>query len=171
VPSLIQQGFVIAAPDTLQPSVDREYVRAFPIGRLVRARESGEDQVSIQFATHDRNAFRINANIVPPKQIITTDNRLPEARGFVAKGLAEHFEMYARPRLWAWFTWGWFSVRQGPTQSAVQDDCEKLALRVASYEPELELALREGKLGPHMRRVLLPYYVPNTEADRSLGQP
>jgi hypothetical protein len=38
-------------------------------------------------------------------------------------------------------------------RSPVQADYEKLALRVAGLLPELELALREGKLGPHMRRL------------------
>ena len=164
LPSLIQQGFNVAQLDVRRPPIDRRYVQAFPLGRLVRARESGVDQITIQLATYDRNAFRINASIVPPKEILTTHNRLPEVRGFLAKGLSEHFEMYASPQLWAWFAWGWFSVRHWPFQSPVQNDYEKLALRVASYAPELELALREGKLGPHMRRMLLPYYVPNTDA-------
>jgi len=44
----------------------------------------------------------------------------------------------------------------------VARDFEKLAVRVSNYVPELDLALREGKLGPHLRRKLLPYYVPIT---------
>jgi hypothetical protein len=49
----------------------------------------------------------------------------------------------------------------------VQHDYETLAVRVASYEPELEVALREGSLGPHMRRLFLPYYEPDTETGKS----
>src|SRR5204862_279597 len=120
LPSLIQQGFDVAQPDILPPPIDRRYVRAFPLGRLVRGRESGVDQISIQFATYDRNAFRINACVVPPKEIITTHNRLPEVPGFWARGFSEHFEMYAFPQLWAWFTWGWFSVRHWSFRPPVQ---------------------------------------------------
>ena len=164
LPVLIKQGFEIAQPAVPRPPVAPEYKQAFPLGRLARAREVGVDQVSIQLATRDRNAFRINACIVPPKEIVTTRNRLPEVRGFLARGLSEHFEMYESPKLWAWFTWGWFSVRYRPFFPPVQNDYEKLSIRVAKYAPELDLALRKGELGPHMRRVLLPYYEPNTAA-------
>jgi hypothetical protein len=42
----------------------------------------------------------------------------------------------------------------------VQADYDKLVLRVAGFLPELELALREGNLGPHMRRIVIPHPVP-----------
>jgi hypothetical protein len=167
LPSLIERGFSLAQLDVQRPPADRRYVQAFPLGRLIRARESGVDQVSIQFATYGRNAFRINAGVVPPKVIIATHIKLPAVAGFVASGLSEHFEMYASPNLWAWFTWGWFSARHWPFRSSVQRDYEKLASRVAGYVPELELALSEGKLGPHMRRMLLPHYVPKKESSES----
>jgi hypothetical protein len=162
LPSLVQEGFKLAPLEVLHPPVDRRYVQAFPLGRMVRTSESGVDWVSIQFATHLRNAFRINARVEPPKGIIKPRNRIPAVAGFVASGLSEHFEMYSRPRLWPWFTWGWFSVLHWPFRSPVKHDYEKLAVRVSNYVPELELALREGKLGPHMRRLLLPYYMPIT---------
>jgi hypothetical protein len=159
LPSLVQQGFKLAPSETIAAPVDRRYVRAFPLGELVRARESRVDRVSIQFATHDRNAFRINARVEPPKEIMNHE-RLPPVPGFLARGLSEHFEMYASPKLWAWFTWGWFSVRRSPFRATTQSDYENLTKLVAGFERELELALREGILGPHMRRVSLPYYVP-----------
>jgi len=59
--------------------------------------------------------------------------------------------MYALPR-WqvSFFAWHW------PYQSPTQGDYERLAQRVAEFVPELELALREGGLGSHVRRFLIP---------------
>lgn len=159
LPSFVQQGFELAPSEALAAPHDRRYARAFPLDKLVRARESRVDCVSIQFATHDRNAFRINARVDPPKEVMNHKG-IPPAQGYSARGLSEHFEMHASPKLWAWFTWGWFSVRHNPFRTPVQSDYEKLAIRVAGFQHELELALREGRLGPHMRRVFLPYYEP-----------
>jgi len=50
----------------------------------------------------------------------------------------------------------WFSVWRWPHQSIAQRDYEGIVLKAAGFLPELELALREGKLGPHMRRVVIP---------------
>lgn len=68
-----------------------------------------------------------------------------------AGGLPDHYEMYASPRWWTWF-----SVRKWPWQSPVQGDYDKLAERVAGFVPELEMALLESRLGPHMRHVVIP---------------
>jgi hypothetical protein len=45
----------------------------------------------------------------------------------------------------------WFSVWHWPLLSPLRADYDNLALRVVEILPELELALREGTLGPHMR--------------------
>jgi hypothetical protein len=45
-------------------------------------------------------------------------------------------------------------------RSPVEGDYEKRALRVAGVVPELELALREGQMGPHMRQVMISRHVP-----------
>jgi hypothetical protein len=145
LPSLVQQGFELAPSETLAGTADREYVRAFPLGELVRARETRVDRVSIQFASYDRNAFRINARVDPPQNIVDHKGG-PPVPGYLARGLSEHFEMYSSPELWALFTWGWFSVRHSPFRATGQSDYEILAIRVASFEQELELALREGRL-------------------------
>jgi hypothetical protein len=50
---------------------------------------------------------------------------------------------------------GWFSLWLRWLGSPKQADYDKLALRVAGLVPEIELALSEDKLGPHMRRVRL----------------
>jgi len=64
--------------------------------------------------------------------------------------LNEFFEMYASPRWRTWF-FLWFWRFRTPAQS----DYDKLARRVMDFLPEVDLALREGKLGPHMRRVMI----------------
>jgi hypothetical protein len=63
--------------------------------------------------------------------------------------------MYASPRWWAW-GWGWFSLRFWLFRKPVQAEYDELALRVAGFLPEIDLALREDRLGPHMRRVVIP---------------
>ena len=70
--------------------------------------------------------------------------------------LNEYFVLCAS-RWWR----SWFSVRKWPHQSPTPDAYEKLAMRVAGLVPELEVALREGQLGPHMRRVVIPRPVPS----------
>jgi hypothetical protein len=68
-----------------------------------------------------------------------------------AGGLHDHFEMYASP-LWR----RWFSLSFWRFRRPVQSHYGGLALRVAACLPEVELALREGKLGPHMRKIVIP---------------
>jgi hypothetical protein len=57
----------------------------------------------------------------------------------------------------------WFSVRRWPWQTAVREDYERLALRVLGFVPELELALREARIGPHVRRMVFSHPVFETE--------
>jgi hypothetical protein len=71
------------------------------------------------------------------------------------------YVMYALPR-WQvpFFAWHW------PYHSPTQSDYEKLAQRVAGFVPELESALREGKLGRHMRRFSIPAHRYTARANR-----
>ena len=68
-----------------------------------------------------------------------------------AGGLHTHFEMYALAFCRAWFSL-WFWRLRLP----VQTEYEELAKQVESYLPEVELALREDKAGPHMRKIVYP---------------
>ena len=77
--------------------------------------------------------------------------------------LNEFFIMYACPR---WRIW--FSVWRWPGRSLSQDDYDKLSIRVADLLPEIEMALREGRLGPHMRRVTIPRPVPLIKSESQL---
>jgi len=70
-----------------------------------------------------------------------------------AGGLHDHFVMYAYPKSQTWFSlWFW------RFRTPVQSDYDKLVLRVTGFLPEVDLALREGKLGPHMRHVVIPIH-------------
>jgi hypothetical protein len=154
LPVLIERGFVLA-PKTYEGPVDREFVQAFPLGFLRRARPDGRvDLVEIQFASYGGAAFRINACGVPKDGMMTLGGHRT-AEKLDAGGLHDHFEMYASPRLWAW-GWGWFSLRFWLFRKPVQAEYDELALRVAGFLPEIDLALREDRLGPHMRRVVIP---------------
>jgi hypothetical protein len=54
----------------------------------------------------------------------------------------------------------WFSVGYRPLRAPTQTDYDRLALQVAGLLPELELALREGKLGTHIRRLPASLFKP-----------
>ncbi len=150
LPVLTRQGFEVAPPVHRGP-VDREFVLSFPAwGRLIRARESGVELIEIQFAPRRRAAFRINVGVAPKEGMMTLTGHW-RAEDVLVHWLNEFFEIYALSR---WRIW--FSVRRPLYRSRTQGDYDKLALRVAGLVPELELALREGKLGPHMRRVVIP---------------
>jgi hypothetical protein len=164
LPLLINQGFKVAPPLLLSPPADRVYVLSFPSwGRLIRTRESGVDLIEIQFATYQRAAFRLNAGVVPTDGLqIASRGPLP-SEGIAVHWLDEWFETHARPWLRPMLKamgleplGAWFSVWHWPYQSPRPEDYEKLVLRAASVMPELELALREGRLGRHVRRVVLP---------------
>jgi hypothetical protein len=106
--------------------------------------------IEIQFAPYKGAAFRVNVGVAPKEGMMTLTGHWP-AEEVCVQWLNEFFEMYASPR---WRTW--FSLRFWQFRMPVQSDYDKLTLRVAAFLPEVELALREGKLGPHMRRVVIP---------------
>jgi len=149
LPVLTKQGFEVA-PLAHRWPIDREFVLALPLGRLRRTREGEVDLVEIDFAKHRRPAFRINIGVASKAGLMTLTGHWP-ADDLYVEWLNEFFIMYACPRWRIWFSLRFWSLR-----SPVQDDYDKLALRMAGLVPELELALREGKLGPHIRRVVIP---------------
>jgi hypothetical protein len=159
LPALMQRGFE-AAPLVHDDPAERKSIGTFPIGLLRRARaDGGVDLVEIQFMTYQRAAFRINSCAVPKEGMMTAAGPRT-AEELFAGGLHDHFETHARP----WLRPGlralrveplgeWFSVWRWPLRSPKQAAYDKLAMRVVGILPELDLALREGKLGPHIRRL------------------
>jgi hypothetical protein len=159
LPALIGQGFEPAPPVVRSGPVDRDYLRCFPSwGKLIRAREPALDLVQIQFSSYGRAAFRINACAVPKDGMMTAGGH-KTAEECVELGICNletHARPWLRPALRALGLeplGAWFSVRYWPLRAPTQADYDKLALQVADLLPELEFALREGKLGPHMRRL------------------
>ena len=164
VPAFIDRGFEVAPPLPMLAPVDREFVQCFPTwGRLRRFRGSNVDLVEIQLAAYRRAAFRINAGVAPKDGVVTHTGRQAADQGSVHM-LEESFETHARPLLRPLLRalgleplWAWFSVRDRLFRSPVRDDFEKLSLKAVSLIPELELALRDGRTGPHVRRIVLPW--------------
>lgn len=158
LPVLTEQGFELA-PLAHRGPIDREFVLTLPLGRMRRTRAGELDLVEIDFAKHRRPAFRINVGVAPKAGLMTLTGHWPADDPYV-KWLNEFFIMYACPRWRIWFSLRFWSLR-----SPVKDDYDELALRVAGLVPELELALREGKLGPHMRQVVIPRRAPVSATD------
>jgi len=157
VPALIQRGFE-PAPRARRGPVDRKAMGSFPSwGRLIRVREPAVDQVEIQFSTYGRAAFRVNACAVPKEGMITPEGHksAEECLALGVHDLETHARPWLRPTLRALRiepVGQWFSMWHWPLRSPLKADYDKLALRAVDLLPEVELALREGKLGPHMRR-------------------
>jgi hypothetical protein len=149
LPALVEYGFEVSPPAHSGP-VDRESVLSFPDwGRLIRGRESGVDLIEIQLAPRRRAAFRINAGVAP-KEGIDTPTGHWSGQDVLVHWLYDYFEMYSLPR---WRIW--FSVRNPLYRSRTPSDYDQLIIRVTRLIPEVESALREGRLGPHMRRVVI----------------
>jgi len=120
------------------------------------------DLIEVNFAKYRRAAFRILAGVAPKEGLMTLTGHWAAEDVYVG-WLNEYFVMYASPRWRVSFTlWHW------PHQSPIQDDYDKLAKRVAGFVPELELALRERRTGPHMRRFVIPRHAPINRTDQRL---
>jgi hypothetical protein len=142
LPVFIRQGFVVS-------EVSSDSAGVFPLGHLRRNRKDETvDLVEVQFMSLRRAAFRINACTVPKEGIRTLGGQRTGDEVDVAGGLHDHFEMYASPRWRRWFSLPFWRFRT-PTET----DYDDLARRVATMLPEVELALLQGKLGPHVRKI------------------
>lgn len=147
LPAFVEKGFVVAP--LVHGPLDRETVLQLALGRLRRARGPAVDLVQIELAPHGRAAFRIAAGVAPKEGLSTVTGHWAAEDAYVG-WLSEYFEMTPTGR------GGWFSVRHWPWQTPFQEEYEKLVLRVVDQLPELESALREGGVGPHMRRIIMP---------------
>ncbi len=162
LPAFTNRGFVVTPLKDLDEPTDRDYLLCFPQwGRLLRYRDSVVDLVEIQFASHGRAGFRINSGVAPRNGLTTwAGHRSPEQMG--VHFLEEWFESNARP----WITrlklppiGTWFSVWHLPWRAPNRNDYEVTALRAAGIVPEIDIALRESKLGPHIRKVAFPWSI------------
>jgi len=157
LPELIQRGFQTWVETQRDPE-NPKYRGSFPFPRLVRFRESATDQVQIQFSSYQRAAFRINACAVPKEGMMTVGGykTAEEAVALGVHNLMTHARPWLRPamrKLGLEPLGEWFSVWRWPYQSVTQSDYERLVQRAVDVLPELEAALRGGKLGPCVRRI------------------
>jgi hypothetical protein len=156
IPALVQRGFASVSPLPHGP-IDREYKATFPLGSFVRKRAGSIDFIQIQMAPYRADYFRMNAGVRSSEGLATENGCQVFDPSRAVWSL--RFEMLARPRLWWFWPWSWFTVRTwfGQPASAHYD---RLAMRVAGYLPELHLAFEQNHLGPHLRRVWIPASTP-----------
>ena len=151
-PALVQQGFVSMVQLSHGP-VDREYRETFPLNPFLRRRGHSIDFVEVQLAPYRADYFRINAGVRSTEGLVAEGSQ-PAFDASLARW-SERYEMLSRPELWWFWSWSWFTARTWPRQSAPAD-YDKLAIRVAGYLPELQLAFEQDHLGPHLRRSWIP---------------
>lgn len=147
LPALHAQGF---EPVALTEEEKRsELATAYPFGRLRRVRGSDLDVVEIQLARYGKPAFRISAGTVPSTGFDHEVVGHVPAEDVWSSYLPLHYELYQVPLLRRWFSlWHW------PGRQVTQADVGDLVTEVtASVIPELEGALREGRLGKHVKRM------------------
>jgi hypothetical protein len=158
LPAFTKQGFVVAPLQELNEPMNRDYSSCFPHWeRLMRHRESVVDLVEIQFASHGRAGFRISLGVASRDGMTTWAGQLAPEQMSV-HFLEEWFESDARP----WMRklnlppfGSWFSVWHWPWHAPNRKNFEDTVLQAAEILPEIEAALREGKSGPHLRKVVL----------------
>lgn len=166
--ALIKLGFEPAPPRSRGEPKDRKHAGCFPTwGQFARARGSIVDKVEIQFSTYGRAAFRINATAVPNSGMMTAGGHRA-AEEIHASGLHDHLETHARPWLRPILKGlrveplgEWFSLWRWPLGRPTESDYGRLAQSAAAVLPELEVALRDGKLGPHIRRLKFEPFPPD----------
>jgi hypothetical protein len=156
LPRLLASGFHLAPLAKSGEDLDRELVASLPLGRLRRRRDDGAgfDLVEIDFDRR-RPAFRLTAGVAPAGGVATfAGSSAPEDA--LVGWLDQFFEMYANP------TWRrWFGIWRWPWQTVpTRIDYEQLVKSVCTLLPEVEAALQNGRLGPHMRLVVLGSRVP-----------
>src|SRR5260370_1611580 len=161
LPAIIEQGFTVAPRRVQQGRVDRKSVVIYPFEQMQRARpDAGVDLVGIQFMTYQRAAFRINACAVPKEGMMTAGGH-KTAEECIALGVHD-LETHARPWLRSVLKAlgleplaPWFSLPLWSFSSPQQSDYDQLAFRVVGLLPEVDASLREGELGPHIRRLVI----------------
>jgi hypothetical protein len=148
LPEFTRRGFeIVPLPKSGFGPVDRRSIVASRFGMLRRVGPRGIELVEVQMAPRGRAAFRLHVGVVPPAGIETITGHFA-AEDVHVGWLDEFFELYQSA-----FFWTWFSVRRWPWRKVARTDHEDLVRRVVGMIPEVELALREGWRGPHLRRV------------------
>lgn len=152
IPEFLARGFELAPfPRAKQGPTDREFLASFPFGRLRRSVEHGFEQIEIQLAPRSRAAFRLNFGLIPSGGVKGVLGHIAADDAGV-HSLPERFALYSCPffslnfsvRRWLW------SRREG-----TEDEYRALVARVVELLPEVDDALRNGKVGRHIRHTVI----------------
>jgi len=147
VRELVRHGFeVVPLPRRAGEPKDRELIVAFPFGMLRRVGPRGFELVEIQLDKR-RVAFRLNFGIVPFDGINVVYGHV-DAEEVLVGWLDRYYCLYQCP-----FFHMWFSVRRWLGGQVTQKHYDLLVTRVVQLIPEVELTLREGRRGHHVRLI------------------
>jgi hypothetical protein len=152
LPEFLARGFVLTPlPRAEQGPTDREFLVSFPFGRLRRSVDHGFEQVEIQLAPRGRAAFRLNFGLIPTGGVKGGLGHIVVDDAGV-HSLPERFALYSCP----FFSMN-FSVRRWmwSKRERTEDEYRALVARVVDLLPEIEDALRNAKIGPHIRHTVI----------------
>jgi hypothetical protein len=162
LPEFGRRGFELV-PIAKDRPTDRELIVNFPFGTLRRPVTNGFELVDIQLGAHGDAAFRLLAGFSPQGGMDTFNGHFA-AEDVLIGWLDEFFEVYERPRLWAYFpSLAYFSVRRWRSSRITPEDYDHLVDRVAGLIPEIETALKDDTCGPHVRRVRIQHPRPTSQ--------
>lgn len=142
VPALEQRGFR-TLPLGGEDSRSAEMRSSFPLGRLMRARSDGHDQVEIQLDKRGSDAFRLNIGFVPTAGVVAAGTKV-EPDAVWVHYLPIWYGMYRRP-----LTGRWFKPPFWKPRTALE--YERLVGYVATLLPEIDTALLHQKPGRHLK--------------------
>lgn len=128
--------------------VGREIVLGLPFGSMRRTNTNSVDIVEISLKKGDRSYFVLHAGSVPLKGARSwLTGRHYDADKIEICALEESWTMVNCKRLYAL---SYFGFRFKSLRTLSQEDYQDLIRRVVSYLPEIDDALRDGIIGPHM---------------------
>lgn len=142
IPEFERRGFVVVPLDA-DDAQSREIRAAFPFGHLRRSSPSGYDLVEIQLGKYGAAEMRLNVGVAPVEGIEHALTGHIEQEDVRVGYLDRSFELYRYPRFRRWF-----SVRRWPWQDISEQHYIELVRYVVTLIPEVEDALKVGKIGP-----------------------
>lgn len=153
IPALQDRGFVWHKQRPAS-EVGREIVLSWPFGSMRRTNATSVDIVEITLKKRDRSFFLLVVGSVP----------LEGARNwFTGRHYSsEEIEICDLEELWQlvnckrFFELSYFGFRFKSWRTLSQKDYRDLVKRVVSYLPEIDDALRNRSVGPHMTYAKFP---------------
>jgi len=152
IPEFTSRGFEVVPFPKIGPT-DWAGVAKNPFGRLRRRSASGFDLVEIDLESYGKAAFRLSIGVSSFGGMKTPNGHIA-AEDVLVGWLDEYFVLYQRPWIWSFFpSLANFSVWRLNRSRVTREAYDVLVAQVAGMMWEVELALRERRCGPHVRRV------------------